>query len=467
MLILAKNGVFFHKDKMKIQRISNLQSKFYFPNFENNYQVHLTNFYRSDLGKIYQAIPWSELVKSFNIKDSHKGPQSIFSPRGKIALMFLKHYAGCSDKRLIAQLNANIDYQIFCDILIPPTSRIENYKIVSEIRCELAVRLNIDDIQKKLADHWRAYCSNKDSMVCDATCYESYVRFPTDVKLLYETVMWNYKQLKSMSRQIKQRLPRSKMAKWKKRYSSYSKSRRPSKVQTRSITRGLLKLLKKIDGFLHSIENQNYAFKLPPKYYERRHTTINIIQQQWDKFMEGIKPKNRIVSLDKPYIRPIVRGKEIKKVEFGAKVHKLQIDGISFIEHLSFDAFNEGTRLQQTIYTAQSLMKTRTKILGADGIYANNKNRKYVTDNNIKTDFKRKGKPSKHKDHYALLAQMITKQRASAMEGSFGTDKEHFLLNRIKARTKETEILWIFFGIHTSNALKIGRRISQNITKAA
>ena len=32
------------------------------------------------------------------------------------------------------------------------------------------------------------------------------------------------------------------------------------------------------------------------------------------------------------YVRPIVRGKETKSVEFGAKVNNIQIDGISFIE---------------------------------------------------------------------------------------------------------------------------------------
>ncbi len=112
-------------------------------------------------------------------------------------------------------------------------------------------------------------------------------------------------------------------------------------------------------------------------------------------------------------------------------------------------------------------MHTRIKIVGADGIYANNNNRNFVTENNISTDFKRKGRKSKHHDHFSQLAQMITKERASAMEGSFGTDKEHFLLNRVKARTKETEILWIFFGIHTSNALKIGRRMRKINQKVA
>ena len=41
-------------------------------------------------------------------------------------------------------------------------------------------------------------------------------------------------------------------------------------------------------------------------------------------------------------VRPIVRGKEKKSVEFGANVNNIQIDGISFIEHISFKAFKEG-----------------------------------------------------------------------------------------------------------------------------
>ena len=62
---------------------------------------------------------------------------------------------------------------------------------------------------------------------------------------------------------------------------------------------------------------------------------------------EGRKVSDRIVSIDCHYVRPIVRGKETKSVEFGAKVNNIQIDGISFIEHLSFKAFNEGIRLKE------------------------------------------------------------------------------------------------------------------------
>ena len=41
---------------------------------------------------------------------------------------------------------------------------------------------------------------------------------------------------------------------------------------------------------------------------------------------------NRIVSLSRLHLRPIVRGKEVKSVEFGAKVNNILVDGISFIE---------------------------------------------------------------------------------------------------------------------------------------
>lgn len=54
--------------------------------------------------------------------------------------------------------------------------------------------------------------------------------------------------------------------------------------------------------------------------------TINRVYEQQHELTYGNTGKvhHRIVSLNKPYVRPIVRGKETKAVEFGAKVHKVQ-----------------------------------------------------------------------------------------------------------------------------------------------
>jgi len=451
---------------MKIRRFTDFQSQIKYPNFDTDYSELYASFLQTRLGELYQAVPWKEMVSCFDLKQNKKGPQSTFSPRGKIALMFLKHYVGCSDEKLMEHLNANAHYQIFCDVIISPLHPIKNFKIISEIRCELGLKLDIPKLQSVLIDKWKPYMTNLDSICCDATCYESDIRYPTDIKLVWEAVAWNYKNLKRISSRLRVRTARTKMIKWTKRYMNYSKSRKPSRKSKRSLRRGLLKLLKKINDILSDLEKQVIE-EQTTTYCERRHTSKLILNQQHDYFFEGIKPKDRVVSMDKPYLRPIVRGKEVNKVEFGAKVNKFQVDGIGFIEHISFDAYNEGTRLKSTIWTAQKLLRKKVKIVGADAIYATNANRTFVTKHGIKTDFKRKGKPSRHKDHYALLSKMITKERATRLEGSFGTDKEYFLLKRIKARTKQTEILWIFFGIHTSNGLQIGKRMSKSLARAA
>ena len=77
---------------------------------------------------------------------------------------------------------------------------------------------------------------------------------------------------------------------------------------------------------------------------------------------------NRIVSVNKPYVRPIVRGKEAKNVEFGAKCNNILVDGISFIEKLSFNAFNEGTRLPHCIKMHKRLFGVDVKKIGGVSI---------------------------------------------------------------------------------------------------
>jgi len=450
----------------KIQRISGLQHEFSFFSPSDNFNSYYSRFLESNLGKIYIAIPWQELTKSFQLKDSIKGPTSTFSPQGKLGLMFLKHYAQVSDKRLLEQLNSNIDYQFFCDINLG-SERLKNHKMISQIRCELADNLKISEQELVLSKHWNPYIENKGNIFTDATCYESEVRYPTDQKLLWESVEWSNKQMKKICTTLGLKLPRTKYTKWKKRYLGYSKMRRKTKSKRKSLTRSLLHLLNKINKELDNLE-LSHSFEMPNLYSKRRNTIRIIYQQQHLLFTTGEYPKNRIVSISKDYLRPIIRGKEIKRVEFGAKVNKLQIDGINFIQHISFNAFNEGTQLENTVNKSQQLTRIRVKKLGADAIYATNANRKYVTKNDIKTDFRPKGKKSKYYKEQQASRQIISKERATRLEGSFGKEKEHYHLKKIKAKTEKTEILWIFFGIHTANALEIGRRITKlKLEKAA
>jgi uncharacterized pyridoxal phosphate-containing UPF0001 family protein len=67
------------------------------------------------------------------------------------------------------------------------------------------------------------------------------------------------------------------------------------------------------------------------------------------------------------------------------------------------------------------------------------------------------------------LRSILGKIRSTHLEGSFGNEKQHYLLDKIKARTQQTEIAWIFFGMLSSNAVKIAKRRSRStsLSKAA
>lgn len=442
----------------KIIRLSEFQYEIPIFTINKDFDGFYAQFLKTDLGKIYLSTPFSELGQAFKLKDSKKGTHCYFSPKGKIALMMLKNYYGCSDKKLIELLNGNIFMQFFCDILIPINKPLTNFKIVSQIRVELSKGLNIRKSQEILAKSWIPYMKDLDKMFTDATCYESEVRFPTNQKLLWECVQWNYKQMESLCRILQIKLPRTKYLDWCRRYNEYSKKRKKQSKYRTKVTRGLLKLLYKLNGELNKIENQN-SFVFTLKYKQQRSIITKVYQQQAQIFKTGKSVPDRIVSISKSYIRPIVRGKEVKQVEFGAKVNKIQIDGINFIEHIQYRAFNEGTRLQSSIFCAQNLTKTKIKMLGADAIYATKKNRTFTSGCKIQTDFVRKGKAGKNEEQRKILAREIKKERSTRLEGSFGKEKEHYNLKKIKAKTKKNEIFWIFFGIHTANALEIGRRI--------
>ena len=339
----------------KIQRIYESTQEINFLSPQKEFSLYWKSFLKSGLGKIYQSIPWIDLAKSLHIKENKKGPSRIFSSQGMLALMFLKSYVDCSDRKLIEYLNGNIDFQMFCGIFLG-TERISNYKIVSDIRCILSSKLNIQQQQEVLARYWKPYLSQTNIMLEDATCYETSMRYPTNVKLLWECTDWAHGQLKVICKSLKLRTPRTKYLEQKEKYTSYSRKRKKLHQQTRVRIRSLLHLLEKLIDLLDEVESLHQkSVTLPNKYKERLKIVKQVLTQQQEMFVTGKSVPDRIVSIAKSYIRPIVRGKEVKAVEFGAKVNMIQFDGVNFIEHLSFNAFHEGIRLPNSIRCGRDL----------------------------------------------------------------------------------------------------------------
>lgn len=447
----------------KVQNILELQPELPLSEY-NFYSFYQESFKTSLLGKIHGTLPLHQMAIDFGLVDestrTKRGRKSYFTPEGKIALMFLRMYTALSAPKLLEQLNSNIHYQIFCGIVIDPLHPLTNYKIIDDISLELARKLKIQTLQKTLADFWKPYMKNLDTLYTDATCYESQMRFPTDAKLIWECVEKSHAIMCAACHRSGENKYRTKYDDVAKARLVYAKKRRHSAKSTHHIILRMLKLLKKILVKIRSLlRNDDKCLKDNEK---RLITIITQVSRQQKNHFESSNQKesikNRIVSVSKPYVRPIVRGKEIKKVEFGAKCNNIQIDGISFIEKLSFNAFSEGPRLAHCIYLSKKLFGVKVKKIAGDQGYASNANRKLCKEKNIETSFSRKGPAGKDEDEKKETRQELARVRATSMEGSFGTQKNHYNLNRVIGRLKVTEILMIFFGIHTSNVVLLAER---------
>ena len=460
----------------KVQHFSGISKRIPFEGFDF-YDLFRVTFENSELGRMKRLLPLHEMAVNFGLVSNHpvrkRGRKSFFSPEGKVALMFLKMYTQLSAPKLLEQLNGNVHYQIFCDVYVNPLCPLTNYKLIDDIISELSDKLKIQQQQNILADAWKPYMKELDTFYTDATCYESEMRYPTDAKLLWEGVEKSYATMCELSSRLGIHRPRTKFLDVQKASLTYRKQRKHSRSQTRKITRRLLDLLGKILKEIREIErgNENAENLLTVREKSDLKIITRMYRQQKSHFLNNDSREsipNRIVSLSKPHLRPIVRGKEVKSVEFGAKVNNILVDGISFIEKLSFNAFNEGTRLVHGLKMHKRLFGVEAKKVGGDTGYAGTENRDYCKANGIQTSFVKRGRPfGEKKKEKDLVRKELARVRATAMEGSFGTQKEHYDLRRVKARTKRTEILYIFFGIHTANVVQLADRIEQRARLAA
>ena len=445
----------------KVMKISEITATFEFSEF-SYVKSHLAGFQMNKLGVLKSLLPIEELVKFFTPPrrtNNVGGRPEVLHLEAQICLMFLKSLTGLSDAELISRLNTDIYYQLFCNFIVSPLSPLRDFKILSRIRTRLSRKLDIMEFQKIIANSLKPHISANDlkTLVSDATCYESNLRFPTNQKLLMECIDWLYSTIHNIKDMLNIRMPRTKYNDVKLAYQLFSKRRKKSCKQKRTITRRLLHLHEKLVNELSLIKGK-YKLVFDSRLSATYSLTKKVLEQQQSLFA-GDKIEGRIVSIFKPYIRPIVRGKEIKEVEFGAKVNAIQVGGFNFIEHLNFNAFHEGIRVPECVLLHKILFHVKPRFFAGDAIYATNANRTFCKGNNMITNFPPKGRRPKNDEILKRIRKDLNVLRSTTLEGSFGVEKNNYSLSKVKARTKENEILWILFGIHTANFSRLANRI--------
>ena len=122
-----------------------------------------------------------------------------------------------------------------------------------------------------------------------------------------------------------------------------AKQRRPSRKHKRKAIKKQLQYLKRNLSHISQLIESGASLKsLSKKQYKTLLVVSEVERQQLWLFKNNQQSiENRIVSLSQPQIRPIVRGKAGKPVEFGAKLSASCFEGYALLSKISWDNFNE------------------------------------------------------------------------------------------------------------------------------
>lgn len=202
---------------------------FSIPVWNAGYIIYMKNFLRTDLGDYYQAIPFEEMAKLAPAPRqvlSGMGCKPWFDGQGGIALQFLKHCLRMSDAGLIERINTDWALQYFCRIQLNREETIGDKNLVGTWRKYLGQYLDIGEWQKLLAKAWKAYRKETTASNQDATCYESYIEYPTHAKLVWNGCHELHLLLQQIRRENGLRKSRNNYDKHKKMYLSFQKRRK-------------------------------------------------------------------------------------------------------------------------------------------------------------------------------------------------------------------------------------------------
>ncbi|TLM99895.1 IS5 family transposase [bacterium] len=291
---------------------------------------------------------------------------------------------------------------------------------------------------------FETYRENQGKLILDATCAPADIRYPTDFSLLNEA----REKLDGIIDIVHNALgkpgrrPRTYRRIARKAYLSIVRNRKPGKKAIRkAIGKQLRYVRRNLDAVERLLAVAGDGHGLSRKHQETLRTIRTVYEQQLHMYTHRTHQiDDRIVSISQPHVRPIVRGKATADVEFGAKVAISIVDGYAYVETLSWDAFNEGITLIESVECYRKRYGYYPEAVQADKIYRNRENLRYCEERGIRLSGPRLGRPladkEKQKEQKRLERQDSSER--NTVEGKFGEGKRRYSLARIMARLKET-----------------------------
>ena len=445
--------------------------------------------------KMAECIPWDELAEGYYKGISTKHGRPAKDARLVIGAVIIKHKLCLSDRETVAQIQENPYLQYFAglpgyqmDEPFSPSLFVEIRKRMGQEVFEVFHGAIIDSLERiktkrksvvqkppgtGKTERTQKQHTNDDQpsgsdgeteetaakhqgkLILDATVAPQAIRYPTDLSLLNEA--------REFSEQIIDKLypntglkkkPRTYRQKARKAFLGIVKQRRPAaRVRRRGIKQQLQYLRRNLGHIERLLAHFPIGTELPlPRWLLYRYWVIqHLYEQQWEMYRNKVRRcDNRIVSISQPYVRPIIRGKQDKPVEFGSKLSvSLTDEGLARVDHLRWDAFHEGRDLKSQTEAYRMRYGYYPAVVLGDPVYGTRENRGYLKQRGIRFAGKPLGRPKKVTEANREELKQLKAQRREEylqripIEGKFGQGKNGYRLNYIRAKRADTSEAWI------------------------
>jgi hypothetical protein len=428
--------------------------------------------------RLAKLIPWEQIEARYAAKfHSRTGPPALIA-RIAVGSLIIKEKLQLSDEETVEQIRENpylqyfLGYRAFSDdrpfdpsMMVHFRKRISS-EILSEIN-DLIVATQSDDTDDAPPDTRQpndegegdGEAENDGTLLMDATCVPAAIHYPTDLSMLNDA--------REMTEAIidtchapdvgTQEKPRTYRRKARKQYLAVAKKKKP---RVKAIRRALRQQLQYIRRNLETIRGR-YGSDLTrlSRYQYRSLLVVSEVYRQQRKMYDEKTHSvpGRLVSLSQPHVRPIVRGKTAAPVEFGAKISAAKVGDFAYLDHLSWDAYNEAGDLPRHVEAYRRRFGRYPKTVQADAIYRTRENRRYCKERGIRLGGPPLGRPKKNPTWMERHQARDDERSRIPIEAVFGRGKTRYSLSRIMAKrrdTSETAIALAFLVMNLDTLLR-------------
>lgn len=434
-----------------------------------------------------EILPWEELIGIYSKAMSNFGRPSL-EARIAIGAMIIKTKLGLSDEETVEQISENMYMQFFLGLeayqeeplfdasllvhirermgkeMLEQMNNLVVVKAVTEQENRKNKKKNPTDStngggrkeEQKPEDRsaeTKQEVTHKGSYILDATVADQYIKYPTDVELLNDSRQKSegiIDELYLVSKLKKK--PRTYRRKARKEFLLFAKKKKKTIKQVhKAVGKQLRYLERNLKTISNMIDNNAQALSALEKQSYKDYLVIQEIYRQQNQMYKEKKNRceDRIVSIHQPHVRPIVRGKQGKAVEFGSKVLAgITDEGYTLLPKMDWDAYNEGSYVIASVEHYKKTFGYYPEVVIGDQIFITRANKKALEDLGIRLIGKSLGRKSEDKKKAENKKMLEDQKQRVRIEGKFGQGKNAYQLNKIRMRkstTSESMVSMIFF----------------------